>query len=99
MKNAWPKPFDIVDADGEYTPEFEAHFAAELARLEADVDDPERGEDAREMLAMDREDLRALSAVTLDLMNAPPPPMTAVLGIVVVALSSVMLALTAWYVW
>ncbi|MDI6106043.1 hypothetical protein QLQ12_46530 [Actinoplanes sp. NEAU-A12] len=98
MKYAWPKPFAIVDADGEYTPEFEAYFAEELARLEADVDDPERGEDAREMLAMDREELRALSAVTLDLMNAPPPLMTAVLGIVLAVLSAVGVALIAWYV-
>jgi hypothetical protein len=99
MKNAWPGRSAIVDDDGEYTPEFEAYFAAELAGLEAAVDDPVRGEDAREMLAMDREELRALAAITLDLMNAPPPLMTAVMGIVIVVLSAVGVALIAWYVW
>jgi hypothetical protein len=97
VKSVWSTSFPIVDADGEYTPEFEAYFAQELARLEADVDDPMRGEDARDMLEMDREELRALSAVTLDLMNAGPPPMTLLITAVLVSLQ--LAAIAAFVVW
>jgi hypothetical protein len=97
VKSAWSTSFAIVDADGEYTSEFEAYFAQELARLEADVDDPVRGDDAREMLEMAREELRALSAVTLDLMSAGPPPMTLLIAVVFVSLQ--MAAITAFVVW
>lgn len=98
MTSIRPEPFDIVDADGAYTPEFEARFAAYLTGLEADVDDPTVGADYRELLAMDREDLRALYAVSMDLMNAGPPPVTMVFAAVIVAVALIVAVLVAWYV-
>lgn len=98
MRYARSQPFAIVDADGEYTPEFEAQFAAYVAGLEADVNHPEYGVDYREMLAMDREDLRALYAVTTDLMNAGPPPVTVLFTAVFMTVSLAMAAVIAWYV-
>lgn len=98
MKPSRPQPSAIVDADGEYTPKFQAQFAAYVASLEADVDDPTFGEDYREMLAMHREDLRALYAVTTDLMNAGRPLAALLFTPISAAVSLGMTALIAWYV-
>jgi hypothetical protein len=98
VKSSRIEHVDIVDADGEYTAEFQAQFAAYVADLEAEVDHPTLGGECRELLAMDREDLRALFAVTTDLMNAGPAPWMVPFTAVLVAASLVAALLITWCV-
>jgi hypothetical protein len=88
--------FPMVDEDGEYTPRFEAEFAAYLTRLEADLDHPENGEDAREMLAMDREELRDLFAFSVAI-EAGQAPMSRREATVYVVVTLALCALSVWY--
>ena len=96
MKNSRPQQFDMVDDDGEYTPQFEAEFAKLLTSLEADLDHPEKREDAREMREMDREELRDLYAFSVAI-EAGQAPMSRREATVWIVITLALCALSVWY--
>lgn len=97
MKSHRIEHVDIVDADGEYTVAFEAQFAAYLAELEADIDHPTHGTEYRELLAMDREELRALLGITTHMSNADPPPQMTLFAAFAVLANLLIAVLIIWW--